>query len=55
LGGAVGHDGKVHFFPSDFVLQVNPKADEVKEIGRNMRELEHIHDNKWQNGFTLSD
>jgi hypothetical protein len=52
LVGAVGHDGKVSSFPQ---IQINPETDEAKEVGRNMRELEHIHDNKWQNRFTLSD
>jgi hypothetical protein len=56
LGGAVGHDGNVYFFPSDsdFVLQVKP-AGTVREVGPNLREMETIHNNKWQNGFTLAD
>jgi hypothetical protein len=57
LGGCVGHDGNVYFFPSDadFVVQVKPETEEVNEVGPNIRELEAIHHNKWQNGFTLSD
>jgi len=57
LGGAVGGDGNVYFFPSDadYVLQVNPRTDQVREVGPNLRDLEPIHQNKWQNGFTAPD
>ena len=57
LGGAVGHDGMVYFFPSDadYVLQVDPKKETVREVGPNLRELERVHNNKWQNGFTAPD
>jgi len=48
LGGAVGIDGNVYFFPydADYVLQVNPRTDTVREVGPNLRDLE-----PWQNGF----
>jgi hypothetical protein len=57
LGGALGHDGNVYFFPSDadYVLQVNCKTGQVREVGPNLRDLEPIHHNKWQNGFTAGD
>jgi isopenicillin N synthase-like dioxygenase len=57
LGGALGHDGNVYFFPSDadFVLQVNPSTEETREVGPNLRDYEKIHHNKWQNGFTAPD
>ncbi|GAX17448.1 hypothetical protein FisN_5Hh096 [Fistulifera solaris] len=57
LGGAVGADGKVYFFPSDsdFVLQVDPSTDTCREVGPNLRDIEKSHNNKWQNGFTASD
>lgn len=57
LGGSVGHDGNVYFFPSDadYVLQTNPTTGVVREVGPNLRDLEPLHNNKWQNGFTLSD
>lgn len=53
LGGAVGRDRNVYFFPSDcdYVLQVNIETDECREVGPNLRNLERMHNNKWQNGF----
>jgi len=50
-------DGNVYFFPSDadYVLQVNPETEECREVGRNIRELEKIEQNRWQNGFTTKD
>ncbi|KAI2490227.1 hypothetical protein MHU86_24356 [Fragilaria crotonensis] len=57
LGGAVGHDGNVYFFPSDsdYVLQVDPRTNVVREVGPCLADIEHIHNNKWQNGFTAPD
>lgn len=54
LGAANGGDGKVYLFPSDtdYVLQIDPENDTCREVGPNLREIEHIHHNKWQNGFT---
>lgn len=48
LGGAVGHDGNVYFFPSDadYVLQVDPRTNHVREVGPNLRDIESIHHNK---------
>ena len=56
LGGAVGGDF-VYFFPSDadYVLEVNTKTDEVRNVGPNLRDLEPMRNNKWQNGFTAMD
>lgn len=55
LGGTVGCDQKIYFFPSDadFVLQVDPKTQQCREVGPDLRELEKIHQNKWQNGFSM--
>ena len=51
LGGAVGGDC-IYFFPSDadYVLEVNTKTDQVREVGPNLRDLEPMRNNKWQNG-----
>lgn len=48
LGGAVGHDGNIYFFPSDsdYVLQVNPKTNQVREVGPCLADVERIHNNK---------
>lgn len=48
LGGAVGHDGNVYFFPSDsdFVLQVDPRTNVVREVGPCLKDIEPIHNNK---------
>lgn len=56
LGGAVGGDC-VYFFPSDsdYVVEVNTKTDEVREVGPNLRNFESMRNNKWQNGFTAVD
>ena len=56
LGGAVGGD-YVYFFPSDadYVVEVNTKTDEVREVGPDLRDLEPMRHNKWQNGFTSVD
>ena len=56
LGGAVAGDF-VYFFPSDadHVLQVDTNTDEVREVGPNLRDLEPMRNNKWQNGFTAVD
>jgi isopenicillin N synthase-like dioxygenase len=56
LGGAVGGDC-VYFFPSDtdYVLEVNTVTDQVREVGPNLRNLEPMRCNKWQNGFTAID
>jgi len=53
LGGAVGGDC-VYFFPSDadYVLEINAMTDQVREVGPNLRDLEPMRNNKWQNGFT---
>eukprot|EP00930_Biecheleria_cincta_P096328 TRINITY_DN8819_c0_g1_i2.p1 TRINITY_DN8819_c0_g1~~TRINITY_DN8819_c0_g1_i2.p1 ORF type:complete len:426 (-),score=72.08 TRINITY_DN8819_c0_g1_i2:66-1343(-) len=53
LGGGVGADGKVYFFPSDAerVCCVDPATDEVKLVGPIF--LEGM--NKWQNGFSARD
>lgn len=57
LGGVVGGDNKVYFFPSDadYVCQIDPETDEVREVGPNLRDIEDIHNNKWQNGLTTQD
>mmetsp|Transcript_17280 Transcript_17280/g.24016 ORF Transcript_17280/g.24016 Transcript_17280/m.24016 type:complete len:172 (-) Transcript_17280:37-552(-) len=57
LGGAVGGDNMVYFFPSDsdYVCQVNPETDEVRMVGPNLSDIEAIHNNKWQNGLTTED
>ncbi len=56
LGGAVSGE-YVYFFPSDsdYVLEINTKTDEVREVGPNLRQLENMRNNKWQNGFTAYD
>jgi len=53
LGGGVGGDGKVYFFPSDAerVCCVDPETDEVKLVGPKFMEGM----NKWQNGFAARD
>ncbi len=53
LGGAVSGE-YVYFFPSDadYVLEINTKTDEVREVGPNLRNLEPMRNNKWQNGFS---
>eukprot|EP00928_Gymnodinium_smaydae_P005669 TRINITY_DN11936_c0_g1_i1.p1 TRINITY_DN11936_c0_g1~~TRINITY_DN11936_c0_g1_i1.p1 ORF type:complete len:457 (-),score=94.72 TRINITY_DN11936_c0_g1_i1:52-1371(-) len=53
LGGGIGGDGKVYFFPSDAerVLCVDPATDECKLIGPEFMEGM----NKWQNGFACRD
>jgi isopenicillin N synthase-like dioxygenase len=57
LGGVMGNDGNIYLIPSnaDYVLQVNPKTDIVRQIGPNLKSLEHVHGNKWQNGFCAPD
>ena len=57
LGGVCGHDGNVYLFPSDtdYVVQINCKTDEVKEIGPSLITLERVRQNKWQNGFIAPD
>ena len=56
LGGAVSGD-YVYLFPSDadYVLEINTTTDKVREVGPNLRELESMRNNKWQNGFTAFD
>jgi hypothetical protein len=53
LGGIMGNDGNIYFIPSnaDYVLQLSPKTDVVRQIGPNLKSLEQVHKNKWQNGF----
>ena len=48
LGGAVGCDGNIYFFPSDadYVLQVNPKTNGVREVGPCLKDIEPINNNK---------
>jgi isopenicillin N synthase-like dioxygenase len=48
LGGAVGRDGNIYFFPSDadYVLQVNPVTNLVREVGPCLKDLEPINNNK---------
>ena len=57
LGGAVGKDGMIYFFPSDsdFVLQINPQTEQCRQVGPNLRDVEPIHHNKWQIGVTFQD
>lgn len=56
LGAMAGTNGKVYLFPcaSEYVLQVDTVHGIAKNVGPNLREtgLEHIHQNKWQNGLT---
>jgi len=54
LGGASDGNHSVYFFPSDadYVCQVNTNTGEVREVGPNLRNLEKMRNNKWQNGFT---
>ncbi|GMH97493.1 hypothetical protein TrST_g13888 [Triparma strigata] len=56
LGGVLGVDGNVYFIPSDSdrVVQVNPKTEEVREVGPSL-ENEIYVENKWQNGFSAED
>lgn len=57
LGSAAGRDGKIYFFPSDcdYVLQVDPVTLESREVGPNLRDVEPIQQNKWQNGVKFRD
>jgi len=56
LGGAVSGDC-VYFFPSDsdYVCEVNTITGKVRDVGPNLRNLENMRNNKWQNGFTACD
>lgn len=50
-------DGNVHFFPSDsdHVLQIDIATGECREVGPDLRGVEAMQQNKWQNGFTSGD
>jgi len=59
LGAMVGKDGRVYCIPSgsERVLQVDTICKTVRSIGPNVIDanLESMHPNKWQNGFTAPD
>ncbi|CAE7362512.1 unnamed protein product, partial [Symbiodinium pilosum] len=57
LGAMTGADGMVYCFPSgsERVLQIDTEAQEVREVGPNLFDMERICQNKWQNGLTLGE
>ena len=56
LGGVCGVDGNLFMIPSDsdFVVMVDPRTNEIRNIGPSLKDELYIQ-NKWQNGFSAAD
>lgn len=56
LGGVKGVDGKLYMIPcdSDYVVQVDPVTEEVRNVGPNLKDNIYVQ-TKWQNGFSSPD
>ena len=52
----LGVDKKIYLLPcdSDFVCQLDPETNAVKNVGPNLKNEMYVQ-NKWQNGFSAAD